>query len=228
MNRLAIDDHIEEVCPYLGSEGDRRDCPLVSSLINRCYRANLAAPIKLNYQLTCCLTKGYSTCAICQGNESLPPPLEKRVLRQRPERSKRSQVSFWMILGAIVIIGLLAWQSLSGGLFRFDGWRNSLWGAKAIALTETSNVIPTIVPTLAQSTSTATLIPFTPSPTLTVATFTPTLAVFHALETPIGIVKQFIIHRVQLGESLPLLATRFGTTIGAIQQVNYCLMFPFW
>jgi LysM repeat protein len=49
---------------------------------------------------------------------------------------------------------------------------------------------------------------------------------FHALETPIGIEHQFIIHRILLGESLPLISTHYGTTVEAIQLVNSYIQIP--
>lgn len=215
-----------DVCPYLGSQDDPETALCYPSLLNRCYRPIPTAQVKLNYQLNCCLSTGYSKCMVFQRDVGIPPPLKKRDRRQKVARSKRSQVFLWMILGVIVIIGLIVWQSLSGGIFRFTSLGDSLGGVKPIAFMDTNSLIPTIVPTMIPRASTATLIPFSPSPTWTLASFTPTLAVFHALETPIGITNQFVIHRVQLGESLPLLAMRFGTTTEAIQWVNFKIKLP--
>jgi len=226
MGKLAINANGSDVCSYLGSQEDPETALWYPSLNNRCYRSQPAASIKLDYQRTRCLTTSYSECTVCQRGDGLPPTQDIGEYRRRSLNNISSRVHLWMILGVIVIIGLLIWQSLSVGLFRFKGWGNSPGGAKPIALTENGRLIPSIVPTLVQRTSTATMVPFSPSPTWTVATFMPTRNVFHALETPIGITTQFVIHRVQLGESLTLLSTQFGTTVGAIQQVNFNIKFP--
>jgi len=52
------------------------------------------------------------------------------------------------------------------------------------------------------------------------------LVLFHSLETPIGMEHPLIIHRVFSGESLTSIPAQFGTTIEAIQQVNFNLKFP--
>jgi LysM repeat protein len=57
-------------------------------------------------------------------------------------------------------------------------------------------------------------------------TSTSTKAAIHALETPFGTNNQFIIHRVTKGESLALLASRYGTTENAIRAVNNQLPNP--
>jgi len=52
----------------------------------------------------------------------------------------------------------------------------------------------------------------------------PTLAShseYHGLDTPIGTGIQIIIHQALSGDSLALYASRYGTTVEAIQAVNY-------
>ncbi|MGA2489973.1 MAG: LysM peptidoglycan-binding domain-containing protein [Anaerolineales bacterium] len=93
-------------------------------------------------------------------------------------------------------------------------------------MTETGNLTPSVVPTLIQATSTATLLPPSPSPTRTVVTSTPTLNSFHTLETPIGSEYQFIIHRILDGESLDSISNKYGTTPKALRLVNYDLPIP--
>jgi hypothetical protein len=54
----------------------------------------------------------------------------------------------------------------------------------------------------------------------------PTLEPVHALETPIGTDNHFIIHRVLPGESLLLLSQHYGTSVDAIELINYQLPTP--
>jgi hypothetical protein len=75
----------------------------------------------------------------------------------------------------------------------------------------------TPLPTKPYPTSSATSL----SPTLT-----PTIPFNRALEIPIGRNTQLIIHRVQDGESLDLIARKFATTIEAIRAVNYIMPSP--
>jgi LysM repeat protein len=59
-------------------------------------------------------------------------------------------------------------------------------------------------------------------------TLTATLSIPPGVETPIGSSPQLLIHRVILGESLPLLAKRYGSSSEAIQKINYQMPVPLW
>ncbi len=79
--------------------------------------------------------------------------------------------------------------------------------------------------------NTATPFPSDVSPDLSntpqgLPTSTPSNSGFHGLDSPIGTDHQFIIHQVRRGESLDLYAGRYGTTVEAIQAVNYNLPTP--
>jgi hypothetical protein len=49
-----------------------------------------------------------------------------------------------------------------------------------------------------------------------------------ALEIPIGVTHQFIIHRVAQWESLQNFTDQYNTTVDAIRAVNYDLIAPLW
>jgi LysM repeat protein len=126
----------------------------------------------------------------------------------------------------IGILGLLIWGSLSSGLFRFADWRHPSGDTGPIVMTVTGNRTPSVVPKLVQRTSTPASLPPSPSPTRRIATSTPTVIPFHALETPIGREHSFIIHRILDGESLDSISENYGTTPEALQLVNYDLQIP--
>jgi hypothetical protein len=79
-----------------------------------------------------------------------------------------------------------------------------------------------IITTQVNNVSTPTYLPQTPLPSRA-ETPTPTLEPAHALETPIGTGNHFIIHRVLPGESILLLSQHYGTSVDAIELVNYQL-----
>jgi len=226
MNRLALNANQDEVCPYLGSRDDPETAIWYPSLANFCYRTKPVTPIRTNYQRIYCLTATHFECKVYQNDSGHQVPFEIRGRWQKTAQSKRSKVYLWVILSAIVIIGLLIWQGLSGGLSRFTGWGDVLWGTRPIALTATGTPTPSIVPTLVQRTATPTSLRPSPSPTRVVATSTPTLYSFHALENPIGIERLFIIHRILNEESLDSISEKYGTIPPALRLVNYALEIP--
>jgi uncharacterized protein YraI len=144
--------------------------------LNHCYRAKPATPVKLGYQGTCCLTAAHSECRVYQKDPGFPLPPDLRNRQHGSAQRKRSKVRLWVILFVLVIIGLMVWQGLSNGLFRFAGWEHTAGETVPILLTETGVLTPPVVPTLVQDTSTPTFLPPSPSPTWTVATSTPTAA----------------------------------------------------
>ena len=83
----------------------------------------------------------------------------------------------------------------------------------------------TIPPTQPQNTPTPTIFK-TATPTQPIKTATPEINLPHALETPVGLKNKLVIHKVKAGESLPSIANIYGTTIEAIQAVNYLLPIP--
>jgi hypothetical protein len=225
MYRLAENGNAGQVCPYLGLRDDPETALYYPSPLNHCYRAKPATPVKSEYQGTCCLTATHSECRVYQKDPGFPLPPDLRNRQHGSAQRKRSKVRLWVILFVLVVIGLMVWQSLSSGLLRFAGWEHSNGETVPVLLTETGDPTPPVAPTLVQDTSTPTFLPPSPSPTWT---STPTVVRFHALETPIGIEHQFIIHRVLLGESLTLISTHYGTTDKAIQLVNYYIQIPLW
>ena len=224
MNRLAIHDSGGEVCPYLGSRDDPETALWYPSLINQCYRVIPAIPVKSKYQATCCLTANHSECRVYLEDVSLALPLDQTEGQQEHAQWQRSKVLVWVILLAIVILGVLIWLSFSGGFLRFANRERPFRETAPLSLAEAGHPTLPTVPTRVQNTVTPTLLHSSPSPSRTVVTFTPTVRPFHGLETPIGIDHPLIIHRILAGESLDSISEKFGTTPQALRLVNYNLV----
>jgi LysM repeat protein len=214
-------------CPFLGQEDDPQTHTDFSSSRNYCYRTEKPTPILLESQQSYCLTKDYPNCPIYQDISHLTLPIgvssDKWVEPDRPI-SKLVWTAFvvFFLLGVLVI----SWF-IKPNLFlskRLEPTPIPI-SKSSIPLAETSltDIVPT--PTLvltstlhpsatATSTETPTAIPFTPVPL--------------GLGTPSKTIPQLLIHRIAQGDSLALLASRFGTSVAAIQSVNYFLPVPLW
>jgi len=146
------------------------------------------------------------------------PALSPAAPPQSTIRSRQFNMPWLIGLGLAAVSLLIGWL-VGGGpaaLFptRMPASPSVATESVNLALTPTSSVTP-IAPT-------STAIPTkTPLPTPTTQ---PVLKL--ALDTPIGLNKEFIIHRIAEGESLDRLASKYGTTVALIQAVNYYLPSP--
>jgi hypothetical protein len=226
MNRLATQDNKGDVCPYLGSHGDPETALGYPSLINHCYRALPVASVGTKYQRTYCLSASHAECRVYLKDANLPLPLIKRERRTESAQRGRSKVIPWAILFSILLIGLIIWQSLPGGIFRSASVGPPFRQTAALALAETNAQTPSSIPTLIHYTATPTLLQASPTLLPKIVPSPPTVIHSHALETPIGIDHPFIIHRITDGESLELISNAYGTTLEALRQVNYALQVP--
>ena len=146
------------------------------------------------------------------------PALSPSAPPQSTIRNRQFNMPWLIGLGLAAVSLLIGWL-VGGGpaaLFptRMPASPSVATESVNLALTPTSSVTP-IAPT-------STAIPTkTPLPTPTTQ---PVLKL--ALDTPIGLNKEFIIHRIAEGESLDRLASKYGTTVALIQAVNYYLPSP--
>jgi len=220
-------------CPYLGLDYDKATYSNFPSINNACYHVQPIAIPALSHQHAYCLTKNFENCPIYtapQGN-SLPSDLQHQA-EKKPKNRKR----FIFVACIILIIAILL----------------VVFWDKIKPITETSNKAPTTTQTLNAIglTITNTNITsieeatFTPTPELERAVVTPsplpsptsspsaspsfTQETLFRLENTIGKDPQFIIHRVIEGESLPLFANMYQTSVEAIRAVNYDLPRILW
>jgi LysM repeat protein len=145
-----------------------------------------------------------------------------------------------VIIASILIItlGIFGWYYFSTGsplkLGKLTDQHNSLQYPPTISSplptyllsNATSTAITEFFPTY-ETTKTSTPTPYlTETPTQVSIKTSPTPGPL--LETPFGSQPKFIIHQVANGESLILIAKRYGTTLEAIQAVNFFLPSPLW
>ena len=214
------------ICPFLGLKDDPLTALAFPSDGNHCFHARPVLPVQLECQKTFCLSINHPNCEefIRPPDTPLPPGLRL----ERSHRSLRnfSTTSLLTLLLVLAAVGLIIWQVYSRG---FLGNQNrGLVTGKTVPAFSTVAGLQTlpVSPMQAQSTPIPTLTMMASATPLPSPTSTPTIEPSHALETPIGIDRKLIIHRVLDGESLPFLASLYWTTIEAIQAVNYSLPSP--
>jgi hypothetical protein len=215
-------------CPFLGLEEDPQTLVGFSSDRNFCYQTEKPTAILLEHQQKYCLTKNHSNCPVFQDISHLTLPIEKS--HHNPAKLKRPiSRGVWVAFVVFILTGILMVNWLyEPGLFAL--------GKPASTLTvKPKNIIPLAetAPLLTVQSQPATTLEITsapsPSPTPT-ETPTPISATSLPLEleTPSGTTPRLLIHRIVLGENLSLLANRYGTSVTAIQSINYFLPIPLW
>ena len=215
------------MCQHIGLADDPATSLGYPSAWNYCHRAKPIAVAGLDHQRTYCLSAKHMLCPLFLEPEGTPMPAELQAQDLEPHRRSRAMrttVSALVVLA--VLVAVVVWQGIARGFFFLPSQPGE----------STSTPMLTELPvspseTIITMTLTSSVTPPEPSPTLFLtdtllptATTQPVLKL--ELETPLGLNKEFIIHRVVDGESQDLLANRFGTTLAQIQAVNYYLPSP--
>lgn len=228
MAEPGTDPTLPRGCPFLLSEdgGWRLDMP---TRAHRC--AAFAPPAQLapEKQSRLCLTPGHVSCAtylasMAARTERLGGPSTDRATRWGLARTTtviedpggiRGRVlgllldrRRWPAIPAVLLITTLFTLALSG--FRAGGSTSAAATASPTPTTATATIAPTARPTAAPpEPSTPAAIP-TAAPATAAPTPKPTKTPAPALRT----------YRVQSGDTLSGIATKFGTTPGAIARLN--------
>ena len=204
------------LCPYLGQRSDPGTALSYPSVLNRCYHTKPVVAINLGHQEEFCLTTNYPNCKEYAREPDAAPPIALHGSSESRSR-KRPGNKKWVL--GIVLLGLgliVAWQFITRG----EGFDQFFGGPTGI--TESTETSTESTSTFLSPTTTSTP---TPTPTFVdTAISRPPLG----LEIPRGIEHQFVIHRVLQGESLNLISNHYGTTVEAIQHVNYYFPIPLW
>jgi hypothetical protein len=216
-----ITDRKAQVCPFLGLKDDPATALSFPSSHNRCFHARPALPVKLEFQRAYCLEINHTSCEEYNRAPDKPLPSNLRYVSGSGLREKFGNAGVWLLLLVFIIIVLIAWQVLSRGLLGFGnpGQLGSAFSTNVVYQT-----LP-LVATQVLDTPTPTLF-LTNTPTFPIQTFAPTVVSPHVLETPIGVQHKLVIHRVLAGESIMSIASKYWTTVEAIQAVNYSLPIP--
>jgi len=219
------------MCPHIGLKDDPATSLGYPSAWNYCHRAKPIAIASLDHQRTYCLTAAHTACPLFQQPENTPMPAELQSQDLEPHRRSRAMrttVSALVVLA--VLVAVVVWQGIARGFFFLPsqpGGETSIPTLTALPASPTVAIGSATHP----STPVGGVVPATPTPTFVptkISSPTPTTqpVLKLALETPLGLDQQFLIHRMVEGESLDRLVSKYATTVAAIQAVNYYLPSP--
>jgi len=147
-----------------------------------------------------------------------PMPMEMTSDGSRKNRKKKLP-RIYILTALILVVGIAGvWLLSNNGL-----------ASNSVSETKTAPVVFTQPSTELFATLTATN---TPQPTKTMTPLPPTasatLLPMHMIETPIGLERQFVVHRVLEGEGFISIAATYNTSEDAIRAVNYALGDSLW
>jgi hypothetical protein len=226
-NRKTFDKKTEDTCPYLALKDDPETISSYPSSWNGCYRVEPRSVPSLSHQHEFCLSKKYVECPLYTAQKKQRMPKEIQYKDQVASKNIKKIIN---IAGLVLVILLLvvAYIFRNFWITGLDIFGEENQGPdpqltqKFVYKSPTARIFPnqTTTSIIAQNvaTSTPTQVPPTPTATKT----NPPLS----LETPIGLMYQFVIHRVVEGESLLLFANWYDTSAEAIQAVNLNLTYP--
>lgn len=212
-------------CPFLGQEDNPQTLTDFASSCNCCYRTERPAPILLETQQNYCLTKNYPNCPIYQDISHLTLPIGVSSDRW-VEPNRPASKLIWAAFAIFFLLGILAmsWFIKPNSFLSKRSEPTPIPISKSsmpLAETSLTDIVPT--PTLAMTSTSRPPATLTETPTTI-----PFTAVPLGLGTPSKTIPQLLIHRIVQGDSLALLASRFGTSVAAIRSVNYFLPVPLW
>jgi len=232
MNRFStteMDSDGQDICPHLALKEDDGTVSSYPSQLNACYHVQPVNTPNLMYQQKFCLSKNFKECQIFKANAKVKMPKDLQI--EGPSLwSDKKRV--FRLIGILVIIVMI----LLGILFK-DFWLSgiaNILGGNNVVLPDATPLVIFQSPTsrfVKDATPTLSITEINPSETPAPEMLTPTATFTNtkpplALETPIGGSYKFIIHQVVEGESLPLYASRYQTSLEAIQAVNGGFEFP--
>lgn len=227
-------------CPYLGLQEDPSTWLSFPNSANYCHKFKPPRPIESAHQRQFCLTKAYPVCKIyAQRSQSPLPSIASVETRQE----KSPMRFFWSALIVIFIVTILI--TLSYWIRNnWDGLKQNP-GAQQVAdpdlvnltITQTPTRISTSMPTsevplafsLLNSVATQTLAlenVLTPSPTISASPTPPATSTLiiptsgPALYTRFGPNNEYLLHKVNKGESLGNLAALYRTSSEVIKAAN--------
>jgi len=218
-------------CPYIGLSYDKATFSNFPVSNNICYHCKPTATPIYTHQIEFCLTDKFEKCPIYDNPKGNPFP---SYLQYQLEKKR----NFRLISLAILLIGfvfIFLWFNERGLEVDLNSTDHSHLLTKTYFETSllTSPTITIFVkPTNVFTTQSIVSNQTSPPHTIPIVASSPTMAptevkVFH-LETIIGNDPQFIIHRVNEGESLPLFADAHGSNVETIRAVNFGIHDILW
>jgi len=233
----------EKTCPHLGLSHDPKSLMDYPCAQNICYQTNPPESPGEAHQKKHCLQPSYKACPLF--SETSLKPMPKEIANTTRHHRFHFNIFPWT-MGVLFLILTGAfyynWPLIEPNLIvpslvptgeppdvaviiPVTGSSITEEPTVEMNLTETTTMIPTntVVPT-------ETIVPTetaTSKPTIT-NTSTRTPEPPRALQTPFGVERQYLIHRVLGGETLEWIAKNHGTSIEAIRAANYDMPPVLW
>lgn len=218
-----------ETCPHLGIAEDPQTCLAYPSAWNLCQHVRYPAAVRLEYQRTTCLAPFHTTCPVFKRARVVLLPAH---LRGRHPGSGSKRVVILLLL-LVLALGFGLWAASR----RMSGMTLPT-AADAPIETPQSDFLPVV----SSAVTSESMDGFSVTPIKIQTAFAPAIATNtpgtappdskHCgleLEGKLDLSRyEFILHRVASGESMNVLAENYGTSIQAIQAVNYFLPSPLW
>jgi LysM repeat protein len=222
---------VDRVCPLLGLASDRRVAVDGVDNAHRCHAEATPMPLERQQQAAICLTAAHERCerylahlaragrgtgptALGDGLVStrlvLAPEPAWRGIAGRARRTPRGPlVAVAAVAMAVGLGGVALASAVIDGRF---GVLGSSASPSAVPPTVTPTPSPTATPRATQSPTATPIVTPTPLPTATPAPTPPA--------TPASTPPPPTTYTVVQGDTLALIAQRFGTTVAAIQSAN--------
>ncbi|MCJ7434984.1 MAG: LysM peptidoglycan-binding domain-containing protein [Anaerolineales bacterium] len=242
-----------KVCPHLGIADDAATHMNFPSPANRCFNCRPPNAPSLAHQQGYCLSVSYGDCREYLGNGVMPMPADIVEVVPVPGTGFNMGLKIALIVAVLLIAAgpILFRNAIWPDVFSPQVMPAP--PAETITPASSPTSSPVSQPSATVSASAAPIPPaattslplavprmtdtFTSTPTSTTtpaytatATFTP-LPHPHSFEvTQISVGGQytFLVHIVEWGETLDMIANKYGTTVQAIMAVNYELKPPVW
>jgi len=207
---MTPSDPTSVVCPFLALQADSQTRYTVPDEQHACHRAEPAQFVDLEYQGRYCLASTHRECPgyFAGWRHGLPRGVRRR--NYFGFSGLRSVLRLVVALAALASLGFLVFQARGAG----PGTIQTLAVATrepSPTPTATARLIATLRPSLTLTPKTDT------SPTPNVV-YTPTAGPL--VETPFGPESRWLVHVVNPGESLDLIAQQYGTTSEVLAAVN--------
>lgn len=225
-----ISEPLQDVCPHLALMDDPETFSAYPSKWNACYNSKPVSTPILLHQRDFCLDENHVSCLLYQTSKriKMPKEMQNKSTGLSSKTKSRIRILIWSVIILIIFLAVIIGSRWLSNPFNLGpdvptptGEVSILITADTSLQTETRVFVPIYSSTaITQNTPTVTI----PIPTST-STITPTTPPL-ALDTPIGLENEFVIHRVIEGESLLLFANWYRTSPEAIQAINIDLSYP--
>jgi LysM repeat protein len=216
--------HSPPSCPYLGIFDDPKTHFGFATSSNYCYHPDPAEPLELTHQEAYCLTQDYTNCPVYQSTRKgrLPPNIRRVQDKDKLNLPLKNWLLLLVGLGIICVIFLVFVNPfgiiISDQVERIPAttlpYDTPTTSQEGLLSTPSDYPIPTNTP------QEDTITPEIKPSSTPILTSTPIPSPGPQFGTPFGSEANFIVYKVKEGESLPLLANRYGTSVDVMRTIN--------